>query len=145
MRLALPLAVLATVPVLAACTQHATSSDASSSTAAAGGPIRVTATDSSCEVSTTRTPAGPVTFQVTNGGSKVTEFYLYSADGEHVVGEVENIGPGLQGTLIVTADQGDYVTACPPRPARGGLRGGLTGAGPARGGGGPAARHGPLQ
>jgi iron uptake system component EfeO len=136
MRLALPLAVLATVPVLAACTQTA-SSDTSSSTTGGGGPIRVTAADDSCDVSTTKTPAGPVTFQVTNSGSKVTEFYLYSADGKHVVGEVENIGPGLQGKLIVTADQGDYLTACRPGLTGQGMRADFTVTDPADGAAAP--------
>jgi iron uptake system component EfeO len=38
-----------------------------------------------------------LTFAVTNGGSKVTEFYLYGEDGKRIVGEVENIGPALPG------------------------------------------------
>ena len=51
---------------------------------------------------------------MTNSGSKVTEFYLYSADGMRIVGEVENIGPGLQGKLIVTADRGHVPHVCKP-------------------------------
>jgi iron uptake system component EfeO len=82
----------------------------------------VTSTDSSCEVSTDSAPAGPITFQVTNSGSKVTEFYLYSADGKRIVGEVENIGPGLQGKLIVTANEGAYQTSCRPGMAGKGIR-----------------------
>ena len=35
-----------------------------------------------------------LTFQVTNSGSKVTEFYLLGDDGLRIVGEVENIGAG---------------------------------------------------
>ena len=68
----------------------------------------------------TSAPAGNLTFNVTNSGSKVTEFYLYSADGKRIVGEVENIGPGLQGKLIVTAERGQLPDrragpACPAR------------------------------
>jgi iron uptake system component EfeO len=118
MRLALPVAVLVAVPVLAACTQNSTTSDATGD----GGPIAVTSTDSSCEVSRTKASAGPLTFEISNSGSRVTEFYLYSGDGKHVVGEVENIGPGLQGKLIVTADQGDYLTSCRPGMAGQGIR-----------------------
>ena len=40
-------------------------------------------------------PAGTLTFEVTNTGSQVTEFYLLDADGLRIVAEVENIGPGL--------------------------------------------------
>jgi iron uptake system component EfeO len=70
---------------------------------------------------------------VTNSGSKVTEFYLYSADGTRIVGEVENIGPGLQGKLIVTADEGTYLTSCRPGMSGDGLRAGFTVTKPAAG------------
>src|SRR5262245_52299452 len=108
MRFVLPAAVLVAAPVLAACTQHATAEDDKGGVA--GGPITVSSTDDACDVSASSAPAGTVTFQVTNNGSKVTEFYLYSADGKRIVGEVENIGPGLQGKLIVTAQEGSYLT-----------------------------------
>ena len=39
--------------------------------------------------------AGEVTFQVSNQGSDVTEFYLYQEDGTTIVGEVEDVTPGL--------------------------------------------------
>jgi len=120
MRFALPAAVLVAAPVLAACTQNATAENHPDS--GAEGPITVSSTDDSCEVSTDSTPAGTVTFQVTNNGSKVTEFYLYSADGKRIVGEVENIGPGLQGKLIVTADEGKYLTSCRPGMSGKGIR-----------------------
>jgi iron uptake system component EfeO len=134
MRFALPVAVLAAVPVLAACTQNATTDEASGA-----GPIAVTSTDSSCEVSSSEAPAGTLTFQVTNSGSKVTEFYLYSSDGKRIVGEVENIGPGLQGKLIVTADQGTYLTACKPGMSGQGIRADFTVTKPAAGSQAPSA------
>ena len=121
MRFVVPVAVLVALPALGACTQDVTTDNAS-----ADGPIAVTSTDSGCEVSADSAPAGPLTFQVTNSGSKVTEFYLYSADGEQIVGEVENIGPGLQGKLIVTAEQGSYLTACRPGMSGLGLRADFT-------------------
>src|SRR6188472_3499649 len=111
MRFVLPVAALVTVPFLAACTSNAAESSGS---AGAGGPITVTSSDESCEVSAASAPAGNLTFDVTNAGSKVTEFYLYSADGKRIIGEVENIGPGLQGKLIVTAGEGGYQTSCRP-------------------------------
>ena len=104
-----------TVPLLAACTSNTTDSN---SPAGAGGPITVTSADDSCTVSADTAPAGNLTFDVTNNGSKVTEFYLYSADGKRIVGEVENIGPGLRGKLVVTADAGTYLTACKPGHGR---------------------------
>ena len=130
MRFVLPVAALATVPFLAACTSNTTDSGGAGG---AGGPISVTSSDSSCDVSATSAPAGNLTFDVSNSGSKVTEFYLYSADGRRIVGEVENIGPGLQGKLIVTADEGSYQTSCRPGMAGQGIRADFTVTRPASG------------
>ena len=130
MRFVLPVAALVTVPFLAACTSNTTDSSGS---AGAGGPISVTSSDDSCDVSAETAPAGNLTFNVSNSGSKVTEFYLYSADGKRIVGEVENIGPGLQGKLIVTAGQGSYQTACRPGMAGQGIRADFTITKPAAG------------
>jgi iron uptake system component EfeO len=123
MRFALPVAALVIVPVLAACTSTTTDSGGA---AGAGGPITVTSSDSGCDVSSASAPAGNLTFNVTNNGSKVTEFYLYSADGKRIVGEVENIGPGLSGKLIVTAAEGTYQTACKPGMVGQGIRADFT-------------------
>jgi iron uptake system component EfeO len=130
MRFLLPAALLVTVPALAACTENATTDNGASG---AGGPISVTATDHACEVSTDTAPAGTVTFNVNNGGSKVSEFYLYSSDGKRIVGEVENIGPGLQGRLTVTAGEGAYLTACKPGMSGDGIRSAFTVTAPPKG------------
>jgi iron uptake system component EfeO len=130
MRFVLPVAALVTVPLLGACTSNTTDT---SDPAGAGGPVTVTSADDSCTVSTDTAPAGNLTFAVTNSGSKVTEFYLYSADGKRIVGEVENIGPGLQGKLIVTADEGTYQTSCRPGMAGKGIRSDFTVTEPANG------------
>ncbi|APT84422.1 iron uptake system protein EfeO [Corynebacterium aquilae] len=74
----------------------------------------VTANDDSCEISGTETTTGTSTFEVTNNGKKVTEFYVYTSGGR-VVGEVENIGPGLTRKLTVQiTDPGDYTLTCKP-------------------------------
>ncbi|MFF4596040.1 iron uptake system protein EfeO [Amycolatopsis sp. NPDC001319] len=89
-------------------------------------PITVTASDSACQVSATSAPAGNLTFQIANHGTKVTEFYLYG-DGDRIMGEVENIAPGLTRRLIVEiADGGTYQTACKPGMAGAGIRGPFT-------------------
>jgi iron uptake system component EfeO len=86
------------------------------------GTIAVTATDSSCQVSKSEAPAGNITFQVTNKGNKVTEFYLYGT-GDRIVGEVENIGPALTRKLVVEVpDGGTYTTACKPGMVGDGIR-----------------------
>jgi iron uptake system component EfeO len=90
------------------------------------GPITVTSTDDACELSATKAGSGTVTFKVKNTGSKVTEFYLYAEDGKRIVGEVENVGPGLTRNLVVTASPGTYVTACKPGMEGDGIRADFT-------------------
>jgi iron uptake system component EfeO len=92
----------------------------------AGGPIQVRAGDTSCDVSATEAPAGNVTFSVQNTGTKVTEFYLLGT-GDRILGEVENVGPGLTRQLIVEVPQGgQYTTACKPGMVGDGIRGPFT-------------------
>jgi iron uptake system component EfeO len=90
----------------------------------------VKATDTVCELARTENPAGAVTFSIRNEGSKVTEFYVYAA-GDRVMGEVENIAPGLTRELKVELATGTYETACKPGMAGRGIRGAfkVTGAG----------------
>ncbi len=118
--------VLAAASALAGSALAACSDDASSGGdgATAGGPIAVNATDSVCEVAKTDVDAGTVTFKVTNKGVKVTEFYVY-AQGDRVMGEVENIAPGLSRELHVELPAGTYETACKPGMVGKGIRGGL--------------------
>ena len=91
--------------------------------AGAAETIDVVSTDSTCEVAVTEAPAGTITFSVRNEGSNVTEFYLYGGNGSQVVGEVEDIGPGLTRSLTVEPEPGSYVTACKPGMVGDGIRG----------------------
>lgn len=85
--------------------------------------ITVNASDTACELSGTEGPTGANTFVITNNGNKVTEFYVYG-EGERVMGEVENISPGLQRKLIVQlGEPGTYQTACKPGMVGDGIRG----------------------
>jgi iron uptake system component EfeO len=125
LRVATPLALTLVAGLgLAACTDKADSTG--SSTAAGGGPITVTATDTTCQLSATTAKAGTVTFQVANTGSKVNEFYVY-AEGDRIVSEVENITPGLKRELKVEITQpGTFTTACKPGMVGDGIRGTFT-------------------
>jgi len=87
----------------------------------AGDDIAVTASDDSCEVATSELPAGVHQFTVTNTGSKVTEFYVYAA-GDRVMGEVENIAPGVARELRVELPAGDYQATCKPGMVGDGIR-----------------------
>ena len=124
MRKPLVVAVLLATPLLAACTENTRGDDAGDS----GDPraVAVTSTDDACEVSRVEVPAGTVTFDVTNDGSQVTEFYLLREDGLGIVGEVENVGPQLSRQLVVNAPAGSYVTACKPGMKGDGLRADFT-------------------
>ena len=115
------LAAAASLSVLTACGGGSTPD-----TAGDGGPIAVEAADDSCKVARTSTNAGNVTFEITNKGTKVTEFYLY-AEGDRILGEVENVGPGLTRRLIVeVTDAGKLQTACKPGMVGDGIRGDFT-------------------
>ncbi|MDD7930925.1 iron uptake system protein EfeO [Actinomycetospora straminea] len=115
------LAVVA-LSALSACTSTAPPPGG----AAGGGPVQVRASDTACEVSVTQAPAGNVSFSVQNTGTKVTEFYLLGT-GDRILGEVENIGPGLTRQLIVEVPQGgQYTTACKPGMVGDGIRGPFT-------------------
>jgi iron uptake system component EfeO len=106
------------VPLLAGCADNSPTSDQDGDRRA----ITVKATDSGCEVSTDTAPSGPLTFAVTNTGTKVNEFYLLATDGRRIIGEVENIAPGLSRDLVVTATPGSYFTACKPGMVGDGVR-----------------------
>jgi iron uptake system component EfeO len=116
------LAVLAlTLPAAVACT--------STGDGAASGPktvVDVTSTESSCDISSDSSSSGNLVFKVKNEGDRVTEFYLYAENGEDVVGEVENIGPGLTRELTAQVDPGNYVTACKPGMEGDGIRADFT-------------------
>jgi iron uptake system component EfeO len=85
------------------------------------GAVQLTATDSACRPETTTFDAGTVTFDVKNDGNKVTEVYVYS-DGDHIEGEVENIGPGTTKKLTVDLEAGKYQLACKPGQTGKGIR-----------------------
>jgi len=103
---------------LAACTENTSATSA--------GAITVTSTDDTCEVAAVDAPSGTLAFNVTNRGSQVTEFYLLADDGLRIVGEVENIGPGLTRDLVLLAQPGSYFTACKPGMVGDGIRAGFT-------------------
>lgn len=115
---------LAAAGVLATAGLAACSDSDSGDSAASGGPIVVKASDTACEVGSTDLGAGTATFKITNSGAKVTEFYVY-ADGDRVMGEVENIAPGLSRELHVELPAGTYQTACKPGMSGKGIRGAL--------------------
>jgi iron uptake system component EfeO len=91
----------------------------------AAGTVTVSATDDACEVGATELPAGTHRFEVTNDGSKVTEFYVYG-EGDSIVAEVENIAPGLTRELLAELASGSYQAVCKPGMVGDGIRQDLT-------------------
>jgi iron uptake system component EfeO len=116
---ALALAALV-LPLTAACVPNGSAGADPSGTAT--GPLTVSSTADACTVSAASVPAGNVTFNVTNAGDDVTEFYLLGEDGLRVVAEVENIGPGLSRDLVAQVKPGTYWTACKPGMVGDGIR-----------------------
>jgi iron uptake system component EfeO len=90
----------------------------------APGKITVAASDTECKVAASEIAAGTSTFTITNGGSKVTEFYVY-APGDRVMAEVENIVPGLTRELVAELPAGAYETVCKPGMVGKGIRNAL--------------------
>jgi iron uptake system component EfeO len=88
---------------------------------AGGTTVTVSSTADECTLSASTAPSGNVVFSVTNNGDAVTEFYLLAEDGKRVVGEVENIGPGISRDLTVNAKAGTYFTVCKPGMAGDGV------------------------
>ncbi|MFJ7265663.1 iron uptake system protein EfeO [Streptomyces sp. NPDC099050] len=91
------------------------------SDASGDGTIKVAASDSACEVSLKEFPAGKVTIEVENKGSKVTELYVLFPD-DRIVTERENIGPGTKATITAELKAGDYEIACKPGMKGDGIR-----------------------
>ncbi|SCF42243.1 iron uptake system component EfeO [Micromonospora purpureochromogenes] len=116
--------VLAAAGVLAVTGVTACSDGKEQDGAKGADAVKVKASDTACEVDVTALDAGQATFTITNSGSKVNEFYVYAA-GDRVMGEVENIAPGLSRELRVELPAGTYETACKPGMSGRGIRGAL--------------------
>lgn len=122
----LPLASLAALS-LSSCGALVDAPSSSSSAAASAGAsdaaaasVAINASDSACQVAKTDLPGGVTTFSITNTGSQVTEVYVY--DGDRIVTEKENIGPGTSYDLTVDLTEGKYQVACKPGMVGDGIR-----------------------
>jgi iron uptake system component EfeO len=116
------------VALLAGSALAACGDDADDASAVVGGPVAVKASDTACAVDRNTLDAGTHVFAITNSGASVTEFYVYAA-GDRVLGEVENIAPGLSRELHVELPAGSYEIACKPGMIGKGIRTALTVAG----------------
>jgi iron uptake system component EfeO len=97
-------AAIAAAALLAAC---------GSSSPKGSKVLAVTLTDSGCTPQHISVASGPVTFDVTNGGtSKVSEMELKDGSGV-ILGESENVVEGLKGKFSLNLGPGKYVVNCP--------------------------------
>jgi iron uptake system component EfeO len=79
--------------------------------AAKSATITIKLTDAGCPKKITAAP-GPTTFQIKNvDASSVSEFEVLRRN--HIVGEKENLTPGLSGQFSLTLKAGTYTTLCP--------------------------------
>jgi iron uptake system component EfeO len=106
----------ASIALLAGCTKNVQSQGRAANT------IIVNSSDAACDVSRAEAQSGNVVFTVKNTGNKVTEFYFLGSDALRIVGEVENIGPGLERKLVLTATEGQYFATCKPGMAGDGIK-----------------------
>ncbi|MFD8753619.1 iron uptake system protein EfeO [Kitasatospora sp. NPDC059577] len=83
--------------------------------------VTVNASDTACEVSKTTFPAGHVVLDISNKGSKTTEVYVYG-DGDKIITERENIGPGTKASINAEIKAGSYEIACKPGMVGDGIR-----------------------
>lgn len=78
-----------------------------------GSALNITLTNRGCVPSDASVPAGPVTISVTNGGARyVTEMELQTMD-LIILGERENILPGISGSFSLDLQPGEYILNCP--------------------------------
>lgn len=88
-----------------------------------GDPITVSSGATECVLSATKSLAGKVVFDVTNSATLPSVFRIYANNGETVIGELTDIGPGQVGRLTLTLTPGGFVSACEPNGKESGLRG----------------------
>jgi iron uptake system component EfeO len=101
-------AVMASTSVVLASPAGATSGAAVAT--AKTKVVKVKLTDAGCPAKIS-VPAGPVNFKVSNDNADaVTEFEVLN--GDRILGEVENIAPGLSGQFSLTLKAGTYTTKC---------------------------------
>jgi FTR1 family protein len=80
--------------------------------AAGAKQVAIKLTDAGCEPASLKLGAGPTEFKVTNAGTgRVSEFEILS--GARILGEKENLVPGLSGSFTINLKPGEYSMACP--------------------------------
>ena len=117
----LPLAAVAAATALAAVLAGCSSSHSSATTSDAGSgggdkttTVAVSLTPQGCTPKPATATAGDVEFDVANqNAGSVSEAELRTSDLSKILGEQENLTPGLSGGFTLTLQPGKYVISCP--------------------------------
>ena len=105
--------------VASGCSSSSSGSSSKGSTGAAASAdksstVKISLTSQGCEPKPAEVPAGAVEFDVTNAGAgAVSEAELRTSDLAHILGEQENLTPGLSGGFSLTIQPGTYKINCP--------------------------------
>lgn len=108
-RTATTISALVAVVALAGCGSSSSSKSGDGSTVKT---VKIELAKEGCDPSQLTVPAGPTKFEVENiDADAISEFEIL--DGAKVIGEVENIPPGLNKSFSVTLKPGAFVLWCP--------------------------------
>jgi uncharacterized cupredoxin-like copper-binding protein len=94
-------------------------------TSSAEDGFQVISNQTECIPERTSFDAGELTFTVKNEGNEPTELYVFG-EGDKVISEVENVGPGTSRSLTVDLAAGDYQLGCKPGQKGNGIRADIT-------------------
>jgi iron uptake system component EfeO len=92
-----------------------TACGSSSKTSASDAAVRkvpFTLTKAGCDPAHLELPAGAASFEVKNDGADAVSEMEIQKDGR-ILGELENLTPGLSGSFSITLQPGTYETVCP--------------------------------
>jgi iron uptake system component EfeO len=108
-------AVVATLALAAAgCASASTHGSGSGPGSGQASAVMVALTPQGCAPKPAKIPAGEVTFNVANkDADAVSEAELRTADLTHILGEQENLTPGLSGGFTLDIQPGSYKINCP--------------------------------
>jgi iron uptake system component EfeO len=110
-------ALLGMALVAAACGSGSASKGSSGSSdtpASDGSTVSIALTPQGCAPKPARVPTGQIQFNVKNqNAGAVSEAELRTGDLSHILGEQENLTPGLSGGFALVVQPGKYVVNCP--------------------------------
>jgi iron uptake system component EfeO len=103
-------AVIAALVATSSIALAACGGDSAGSTG--GETVKVGISDAGCSPAVLKLTPGPKNFEITaTGNSKVTEYEIF--DGKRIIGERENITPGIVSKFSLDLKPGEYVSYCP--------------------------------